>query len=116
MEGSKLPPKFFSLGKTLQKCSPRSLLKVTLDEEMWKRTFHEHEDSDLFVQVFNRGVRFHGQRLQARSWVFLYTPKGLWEEVERLADAATEITVRAFELVTIPSRTPKVAPIGATQR
>ena len=35
-----------------------------------------------------RGESFHGQRLRARNWVFWYTPKEFWEEVERLADAA----------------------------
>ena len=59
-------------------------------EETWKIKFHEHEDRDLFVQVLNRGVSFHGCRLRARNWVFSYTPKELWEEVERLADAANQ--------------------------
>ena len=44
----------------------------------------------MFVQVFNRGVSLLGQRLRARNWVFLYTPKELWEEVERLADPANQ--------------------------
>ena len=44
----------------------------------------------MFVQVLNRGLSFHGQRLKARNWVFPYTPKELWEEVERLADAANQ--------------------------
>ena len=59
-------------------------------EKMWKIQFHEHEDRHLFVQVLNRGVSFHGQRLRGRNWVFSYTPKDLWEEVERLADAANQ--------------------------
>ena len=44
----------------------------------------------MFVQVLNRGVSFDGERLKARNWVFLYTPKELWEEVELLADAANK--------------------------
>ena len=59
-------------------------------ENTWKIKFHEHEDLDLFVQVLNRGLSFHGQRLKARNWVFLYTRKELSEEVERLADAANQ--------------------------
>ena len=80
----------FSVREALQKCSPTSFPKVKFTENTWKITFHEHEDRDLFVQVLNRGVSFHGQRLRARNWVFLYTPKELWEEVERLADAANQ--------------------------
>ena len=56
----------------------------------WKIKFNEHEDRDLFVQVLNRGVSFHGHRLKAKNWVFSFTPKELWEEVERLADAANQ--------------------------
>ena len=78
--------------------------------------FHEHEDRDLFVQVLNRGVSFHGQRLRARNWVFSYSPKELWEEVERLADAANKITTRVWGVVRMPSKMPKAAPIGATKK
>ena len=66
---------------------PTSFSKVKVTEHTWKIKFHEHEDRDLFVGALNRGASFHGQRLRARSWVFLYTPKELWEEVERRADA-----------------------------
>ena len=59
-------------------------------ENTWKIKFNEHEDRDLFVQVLNRGVSFHGNRLKARNWVFSFTPQELWEEVERLADAANQ--------------------------
>ena len=31
-----------------------------------------------------------GSALGPRNWVFLYTPKEVWEEVERLADAANQ--------------------------
>ena len=80
----------FSVREALQKCSPTSFSKVKFTEETWKIKFHEHEDRDLFVQVLNRGVSFHGHRLKAKNWVFSYTPKELWEEVERLADAANQ--------------------------
>ena len=79
-----------SVREALQKCSPTSFSKVKFTEETWKIKFHEHEDRDLFVQVLNRGVSFHGHRLRAKNWVFSYTPKELWEEVERLADAANQ--------------------------
>ena len=80
----------FSVRKALQKCSPTSFSKVKFTENTWKIKFHEDEYLNLFVQVLNRGVSFHGQRLRGRNWVFLYTPKELWEEVERLADAANQ--------------------------
>ena len=80
----------FSVREALQQCSPTSFSKVKFSEDTWKIKSHEQEDRDLFVQVLNRGVSFHGQRLKARNWVFLYTPKELWEEVERLADAANQ--------------------------
>ena len=35
-------------------------------------------------------------RLKARNWVFSYTPKELWEEVERLACTANQITTRVL--------------------
>ena len=80
----------FSVREALQKCTPTSFSKVKFTENTWKIKFHEHEDRDLFVQVLNRGVSFHGHRLKAKNWVFSYTPKELWEEVERLADAANQ--------------------------
>ena len=79
-----------SVREALQKCSPTSFSKLKFTENTWKIKFHEHEDPDLFVQVLNRGVSFRGHRLRVRKWVFSYTPKELWEEVERLADAANQ--------------------------
>ena len=67
----------FSVREALQKCSPTSFSKVKFTENTWKIKFHEYEDRDLFVQVLNRGVNFHGQRLRARNWVFSCTPKEL---------------------------------------
>ena len=81
----------FSVREALQKCSPTSFSKLKFSESTWKIKFHEHEDRDLFAQVLRGGVSFHGQRLKARNWVFSYTLKELWEEVERLADAANQI-------------------------
>ena len=80
----------FSARQALQKCSPRSFLKVKFTEDTWRIQFLEHEDHDLFVEVLTRGVSFQGQCLRARNRVFLYTPKELWEEVERLADATNQ--------------------------
>ena len=74
----------------LQKRLPTSFSKVKFTEEAWNVKFYEHEDRDLFVQALNQEVTFHGCRLRAKNWVFLYTPKELWEEVEQLADAANE--------------------------
>ena len=90
VEGFDASANKFSVREALQKCSPTSFSKVKFTEETWKIKFHEHEDRDLFVQVLNRGVSFHGHRLRAKKWVFSYTPKELWEEVERLADAANQ--------------------------
>ena len=80
----------FTVREALQKCSPTSFSKVKFTENTWKIKFNEHEDRDLFVQVLNRGVSYHGHRLKAKNWVFSYHPKELWEEVERLADAANQ--------------------------
>ena len=80
----------FSVREALQKCSPTSFCKVKFTENTSKIKYHEHEDRDLFVRVLNRGVSFHGQCLKARNWVFSYTPKQMWEEVEPLADAANQ--------------------------
>ena len=80
----------FSVPEALEKSSPTSFSKVKFSENTLKMMFNEHEDRDLFVQIINRGVSFHGQRLKARNWVFLYTPKELWAEVDRLADAANQ--------------------------
>ena len=90
MEGFDASANRFSVREALQKCSPTSFSKVKFTEETWKIKFNEHEDRDLFVQVLNRGVSFHGHRLKAKNWVFSFTPKELWEEVERLADAANQ--------------------------
>ena len=90
VEGFDASANKFSVREALQKCSPTSFSKVKFTEETWKIKFHEHDDRDLFVQVLNRGVSFHGHRLKAKNWVFSYTPKELWEEVERLADAANQ--------------------------
>ena len=90
VEGFDASANKFYVREVLQKCSPTSFSKVKFTEETWKIKFHEHEDRDLFVQVLNRGVSFHGHRLKAKNWVFSYTPKELWEEVERLADAANQ--------------------------
>ena len=90
VEGFDASANKFSVREALQKCSPTSFSKVKFTEETWKIKFHEHEDRDLFVQVLNRGVSLHGHRLRAKNWVFSYTPKELWEEVERLADAANQ--------------------------
>ena len=80
----------FAVREALQKCSTTLFSKVKFTENTWKVKFYEHEDRDLFVQVLNRGVSLHGQRLKARNWLFSYTPKELWEEVERIADAANQ--------------------------
>ena len=52
--------------------------------------FHAHEDRDLFIQVLNRGVSFFWRRPRARSRVLSYTPKELWQGVERLDATATK--------------------------
>ena len=80
----------FSVRESLQRCFPTSFSKVKFTEETWKSHCHEHEDQDLFVQILNRGVSFHGLRLRTRNWVFLYTPKELWVGVERLTVAANQ--------------------------
>ena len=85
-------------------------------ENTWKIKFHEHEDRDLFVQVLNRGVSFDGHRLKAKNWVFSYTPKELWEEVERLADAANQNFHEGLGGNKMPSKTPKMGPKRATKR
>ena len=90
VEGFDASANRFSVRESLQKCSPTSFTKVKFTENTWKIKFNEHEDRDLFVQVLNRGVSFHGHRLKARKWVFSFTPQELWEEVERLADAANQ--------------------------
>ena len=90
VEGFDASANRFSVREALQKCSPTSFTKVKFTENMRKIKFNEHEDRDLFVQVLNRGVSFHGHRLKAKNWVFSFTPKELWEEVERLADAANQ--------------------------
>ena len=90
MDGCDASANKFSVREPLQKCSPTLFWKVKFTENTRKIEFDEHEDRHLFVQVLNRGVSFHGQRLKARNWVFWYTPKELWEEVERIADAANQ--------------------------
>ena len=90
VEGFDASANRFSVRESLQKCSPTSFSKVKFTENTWKIKFNEHEDRDLFVQVLNRGVSFHGHRLKAKNWVFSFTPQELWEEVERLADAANQ--------------------------
>ena len=90
MDGFDASAKKFAVREALQKCSPTLFLKVKFTENTWKVKFYEHEDRDLFVQVLNRGVSLHGQCLKARNWLFLYTPKELWKEVERLADDANQ--------------------------
>ena len=90
VEGFDASANNFSVREALQKCSATSFSEVKLTEETWKINFHEHEDRDLLVQVLNRGVSFHGHRLRAKNWVFSYTPKELWDEVERLADAPNQ--------------------------
>ena len=90
VEGFDASANRFSVREALQKCSPTSFSKVKFTEKTWKIKFNEHEDRDLFVQVLNKGVSFHGHRLKAKNWVFSFTPKELWEEVERLADAANQ--------------------------
>ena len=67
---------------------------------------------DLFVQVLNRGVSFHGNRLKARNWVFSFTPQELWEEVERLADAANQNFMRVLGETEYPAKHPKWGPKG----
>ena len=106
----------FSVREALQRSSCTSVSKVKCTEDRQKIKFHEHEHRDLFVQVLNRGVSFHGQRLRARNRVFSYTPKELWEEVEWLADAQTKSTMRALGVSRILRKTPKAVPIGATKK
>ena len=77
VEGFDASANEFSVREALQKCSPTSFSKVKFTENTWKIKFHEQEDRDLFVQVLNRGVSFHGHRLKAKNWVFSYTPKEL---------------------------------------
>ena len=77
VEGFDASANKFSVREALQKCSPTLFLKVKFTEDTWKIKFHEHEDPDLFVQVLNRGISFHGQRLMASAWVFSYTLKEL---------------------------------------
>ena len=90
MDGFDASANKFSVREALQKCSPKSFSKVQFTENTRKIKFHEHEDWNLFVQVLNRGVSVHRQCRKARNWVFLSTPKELWEEVERLADAVNQ--------------------------
>ena len=106
----------FSVREALQKCSPTSFSKVKFTEETWKIKFNEHEDRDLFVHFLNRGVSFHGHRLKAKNWVFSFTPKELWEEVERLADAANQNFHEGLGETRIPSKTPEMGPKRATKR
>ena len=91
MEGFDSSVKKFSVPKSLQTCSAKSYTKVKFTDETWYVKFDEDEDRNLFIKVLNRGLSLHGRPLRARNWVFLYTPKELWEEVERLADAANQI-------------------------
>ena len=85
-------------------------------ENTWKIKFNEHEDRDLFVQVLNRGVSFHGHRLKAKNWVFSFTLKELWEEVERLADAANQNVHEGLGGNKNTRKTPKMGPKRATKR
>ena len=96
VEGFDASANRFSVREALQKCSPTSFSKVKFTENTWKIKFNEHEDRDLFVQVLNKGVSFHGHRLKTKNWVFSFTPKELWEEVERLADAANRFQIAEF--------------------
>ena len=84
------PPINFQFRQHFKSVPPRSFRKVKVTGDTWKIKFHEHEDRGLFVQVLNRGISFFGKRLRARNWVFSYNPQELWEEVERLADAANQ--------------------------
>ena len=77
VEGFDASANKFTVREALQKCSPTSFSKVKFTEETWKIKFHEHEDRDLFVQVLNRGVSFHGHRLKAKNWVFSSNPRTL---------------------------------------
>ena len=90
MDGFDASAKKFSVREALQGSSPTSFSKVKFTENTWNLKFRKHENRDLFVQVLNRGVSLHGQHLKARNWLFSYTPKELWEEVERLADTANQ--------------------------
>ena len=67
----------FTVGESLQKCSPCGRSKLKKTGETWKIKFHETEDRDLFVRVLNKGVSFPGRRLQARNWLFSYSPEEL---------------------------------------
>ena len=106
----------FRVQKTLQKCSPTSFSKVKFTANTSKIRIHEHEDRDLFVQLLNRGVSFHGQRLRTRNWVFSYTPKELWEGVERLTDAANQNYHEGLGDRRIQRKMPKAAPIRETKK
>ena len=106
----------FLVPEALQKCSPTSLLKEKFTEQRWKIKFDEHEDQDLFVQVLNRGVSFHGQRPRVTNWVFLYTLKELWEEVERLAGATNKIYHEGLGDGKSSSQNAKVVRIGGPTR
>ena len=90
MDGLDASANKFSVPEALHKCSPTSFSKVKFTEDTWKIQFHEQEDRDVFFQVLNRAVSFHGDRLRVRNWVVSYTPKALWGEAERLADAANQ--------------------------
>ena len=52
----------------------------------------------------------------ASNWVFLYTPKELWEEVAARFTPPIKITIRALGMAQISSKMPKAAQIGATNR
>ena len=76
VEGFDASANKFSVREALQKCSPTSFSKVKFTEETWKIKFQEHEDRDLFVQVLNRGVSFHGHRLRAQKLGVFVHPEG----------------------------------------
>ena len=75
VEGFDASANKFSVRESLQKCSPTSLSKVKFTKETWKVKFHEHEDRDLFVQVLNRGVSFHGAASEQGIGCFLSRPR-----------------------------------------
>ena len=94
-----MSPNKFSVRESLQKCSRTSFSEGKFTKETWNIRLHEHEDRDIFVQVLNRGVGFHGRCLRARNWVFLYTRNKRREEVSGSVTPPIKITMRALGVV-----------------
>ena len=116
VEGFDASANRFTVREALQKCSPSSFSKVKFTEETWKIKFNEHEDRDLFVQVLNRGVSFHGHRLKAKNWVFSFPRRNSGKRLSGSPTPPIRISMRVLGETRIPSKTPKMGPKRATKR